>query len=219
LPGQQIAEWLASIDALIALAPEHASVYLLEIYPNAPLREEMARGGWSVAPDEDAAAMYTEGLARLEAAGYEHYEISNVARPGRRSRHNLKYWQAGSWLGLGCAAHSTWDGIRWRNLSSTGEYIGRVRAGASARVDVRVLSDQERLEEALFMGLRLTDGLDLAAIRTRHGVDVVDRYGHELQRFVDAGWMVERPGRLALTRSGMLVANEIMMVFIGDTVR
>jgi oxygen-independent coproporphyrinogen-3 oxidase len=220
LPGQRLEEWLASVDTLIAVAPEHASLYLLEIYPNAPLRDVMARGDWSLAPDEDAAEMYLQGLARLDAAGYRQYEISNVARPGRRSRHNLKYWQSGSWLGFGCAAHSTWDGVRWRNLSVTGEYAARVLAGESARVDVRVLSKQERLEEALFMGLRLTDGLDLAAIREVHGVDVLDRYGAGLERFVAAGLVVEgRGARLALTRSGMLVANEIMMVFIGDAVR
>jgi oxygen-independent coproporphyrinogen III oxidase len=143
-----------------------------------------------------------------------------VSRPGRQSRHNLKYWRGESWLGFGCAAHTTWDGIRWRNLSGTGEYVARVLAGESARVDVQVLSRQERLEEALFMGLRLTDGLDLTSIREAHGVDVLDRYGEALRRFVEAGLVVEQPGsRLALTRSGMLVANEIMMVFIGDTVR
>jgi oxygen-independent coproporphyrinogen-3 oxidase len=220
LPGQQLGHWLASLDALADIGPEHASLYLLEIYPNAPLREVMARDGWSVAPDDDAAEMYLQGLARLDQAGYRQYEISNVARPGRQSRHNLKYWQGGSWLGFGCAAHSTWDGVRWRNLSATGEYIVRVLGGASARVDVRVLSDHERLEEALFMGLRLTDGLDLAAIREVHGVDVLDRYGSALERFVEAGLVEERArARLALTRPGMLVANEIMMVFIGDAVR
>jgi oxygen-independent coproporphyrinogen-3 oxidase len=220
LPGQRPDHWLATVDALIDVAPEHASLYLLEIYPNAPLRDAMARGGWSVAPDEDAAEMYLAGLARLERAGYAQYEISNVAKPGRRSRHNLKYWQGGSWLGLGCAAHSTWDGVRWRNLSATGEYVARVLAGESARVDVRALSAQERLEEALFMGLRLSEGLDLVAIRERYGVDVMDRYGAELERFVDAGFVVVEPrGALALTRPGMLVANEIMMVFIGDGVR
>jgi oxygen-independent coproporphyrinogen-3 oxidase len=216
LPGQRVAEWLASVDALIEVAPEHASLYLLEIYPNAPLRDAMARGGWSVAPEEDAADMYLEGLSRLDAAGYEQYEISNVARAGRRSRHNLKYWQDGSWLGLGCAAHSTWDGVRWRNLAATGEYVTRIQAGTSPRVDVRTLSREERLEEALFMGLRLSDGIDVEAMRRLYEVDVLDRYGAELERFSEAGWIEYREGRLALTRPGMLVANEIMMVFIGD---
>jgi len=221
LPGQRLPEWLESVDALVDVAPDHASLYLLEIYPNAPLRDEMARGGWSVAPDEDAAEMYLQGLARLDAAGYEQYEISNVSRPGRRSRHNLKYWQGGSWLGFGCGAHATWNGIRWRNLTSTTEYVGRLAAGESVRLDERVLTADERLEEALFMGLRLTDGIDLRAIRTAFDVDVLRRYDAELSRFVDAGLVVVNgPGeRLALTRSGMLLANEIMMVFIGGAVR
>src|SRR5437660_1324943 len=79
----------------IALAPEHLSLYLLEVYPNAPLKDDMARARWSQAPDDDAAAMYLAAMDRLDAAGYEQYEISNVARPGCRSRHNIKYWQDG----------------------------------------------------------------------------------------------------------------------------
>src|SRR5262249_54326884 len=89
LPQQAGSEWLESVDAAIALAPEHLSLYLLELYPNAPLKDEMARARWSQAPDEDAAAMYLEAMERLEAAGLAQYEISNVARAGRRSRHNL----------------------------------------------------------------------------------------------------------------------------------
>jgi oxygen-independent coproporphyrinogen-3 oxidase len=221
LPGQLLPEWLESVEALIDVGPEHASLYLLEIYPNAPLRDEMARGGFSVAPDDDAAEMYLQGLARLDAAGYVQYEISNVARPGRQSRHNLKYWQGGSWLGFGCGAHATWNGIRWRNLSSTTDYVGRLTAGETVRIDEHALSPGERVEEALFMGLRLTHGVDLSAIRLVYGVDVLCRYGAELSRFVDAGLLVvDGPGeRLCLTRQGMLLANEIMMVFIGGAVR
>ena len=221
LPGQRLPEWLESVEALIDVGPEHASLYLLEIYPNAPLRDEMARGGFSVAPDDDAAEMYLQGLARLEAAGYAQYEISNVARPGFQSRHNLKYWQGGSWLGFGCGAHATWNGIRWRNLSSTTDYVGRLAAGETVRIDERALSPGERVEEALFMGLRLTHGVDLSAIRLVYGVDVLRRYSDELSRFVDAGLLVvDGPGeRLCLTRQGMLLANEIMMVFIGGAVR
>jgi oxygen-independent coproporphyrinogen III oxidase len=221
LPGQQTHEWLSSVDALIELEPDHASLYLLEIYPNAPLRDEMARGGWSVAPDDDAAAMYIEGLARLDRAGFAQYEISNVARPAsRRSRHNLKYWQEGEWLGFGCGAHATFRGERWRTLSSTTDYIDRVTAGADVRLDRRILDDTERLEEALFMGLRLTDGLDLAALQQRHGIDIWMQYGQDLASYVAAGLLLHEPGRrLALTRDGMLLANEVMAVFIGRTVR
>ena len=221
LPGQSKADWLASVEALIEVAPDHASLYLLEIYPNAPLKDEMARAGWSVAPDDDAAEMYLEGLGRLDRAGYQQYEISNVARSAaRRARHNLKYWQEGEWIGFGCGAHSTYGRDRWRTLNSTVEYVDRIAAGADVRLDLRSLGPQERLEEALFMGLRLVDGLDLFAMRQRHDIDIWARYGQDLRPFAQAGLLVHEPGRrLALTRAGMLLANEVMSVFIERTVR
>jgi oxygen-independent coproporphyrinogen-3 oxidase len=217
LPGQSQADWLASVDGLIALEPDHASLYLLEIYPNAPLKDEMARGGWSVAPDDDAAEMYLQGLDRLDQAGYEQYEISNVARPlARRSRHNLKYWEGGEWIGFGCGAHSTFGGERWRTVSSTVEYIDRVHAAAPVRLDLRVPDAQERAEEALFMGLRLTEGLDIPSIFRHHGIDIWARYGQDLTPFVQSGLLRYEPDRrLALTRAGMLLANEVMTIFIG----
>ena len=220
LPGQSTGDWLASIDALVALEPDHASLYLLEIYPNAPLRDEMARAGWSQAPDEDAAAMYVAGLQRLDEAGFEQYEISNVARSrARRARHNLKYWQGGEWLGFGCGAHSTFGGERWRTVSSTTDYVDRVNAGMDVQLDCRVLEPQEQLEEALFMGLRLTDGLDLAMLSRHHGIDIWSRYGQDLSSYVTAGLLTYKESRLALTRNGMLLANDVMAVFIGGPVR
>ena len=221
LPGQTPQDWLESVDALIALEPDHASLYLLEIYPNAPLRDEMARAGLSTAPDDDAAEMYVGGLERLERAGFEQYEISNVARPrARRSRHNLKYWQQGDWLAFGCGAHATFRGERWRTIASTAEYVERVTSGADVRVDRRRLGADEQLEEALFMGLRLTDGLDVAALSRQHGIDIWSRYGPDLLPYVDAGLLEHEAGRrLALTRRGMLLANDVMAVFIGGPVR
>jgi oxygen-independent coproporphyrinogen-3 oxidase len=214
LPGQAIPEWLRSVDAAIELEPDHMSLYLLEVYPNAPLKEEMARSRWSQAPDEDAASMYMEAMERLEAAGLEQYEISNVARAGRRSRHNLKYWSDGDWLGFGCGAHSTRDGVRWRNVSATEDYLTRIARGVSAAVDLRRLSSRERLGDALFTGLRLASGVDLEAIGKRYGVDVWERYGRELEPFLESGVLTRMDGRLALTRQGMLVAHEVMLVFV-----
>ena len=215
LPQQTVDRWLASVEALIALGPDHASLYLLELYPNAPLREDMARAGWSQAPDDDAAEMYLQGLARLDAAGYEQYEISNVARGGRVSRHNLKYWQDGEWLAFGCGAHGTRHGRRYRVVSATEDYIQRMEAGADPIAEVRTLTGDERFEEMLFTGLRLTSGLPLAEIHAKFGVDVWERYGPGLTPFVTAGLLEHRPGaRLRLTRQGMLLANEVCSVFV-----
>jgi oxygen-independent coproporphyrinogen III oxidase len=214
LPGQSVDAWLRNVDGLIAASPDHASLYLLELYPNAPLKEEMARAGWSLAPDEDAADMYEQAMTRLDAAGYQQYEISNVARPGRASRHNLKYWTDGEWLAFGCGAHSTFDGVRWKNVSSTEEYIARVTSGTDIGTERRVLTRNERLEEALFTGLRLVDGIDIDAVGARYGCDVWARYRDGLQPFVDAGFLVREGPTLRLTRPGMLMANEIMAVFV-----
>ena len=214
LPAQRVEEWLESIDQAIALAPEHLSLYLLELYPNAPLKDEMARAKWSQAPDEDAAAMYLAAMERLDDAGYEQYEISNVARPGRRSRHNMKYWIDGEWLGFGCGAHSTRDGVRWKNVSATEDYISRIENSEQIACDVRRQPADERLGDALFTGLRLTDGVNLDEIRVRYGVDVWQRYGPDLEPFVDNGCLIRDGGRLRLTRRGMLLAHEVMTVFV-----
>jgi oxygen-independent coproporphyrinogen-3 oxidase len=214
LPGQQVTEWLESVDAAIALDPEHLSLYLLEVYPNAPLRDEMARARWSQAPDEDAAAMYVTAMERLEAAGYEQYEISNVGRPGRRSRHNVKYWSDGEWLGFGCGAHSTRRGVRWKNVASTEDYARRLECAESPAIDHRSLSAEERLGDALFTGLRLTDGVNLDVTREVYGVDVWARYGAELEPFLQAGLLKREGARMWLTRQGMLLAHEVMTIFV-----
>ena len=214
LPGQTAAHGRESIETLLELAPDHASLYLLELYPNAPLREDMARAGWSLAPDEDAALMYLDALEATDRDGYEQYEISNVSRPGRQCRHNLKYWRDGEWLGFGCGAHSTRDGARWRNLSETIRYIETVTAGRPAAVDRRSLSPLEWLGDVLFMGLRLTEGLDLESIQRQHGVAVMRKYGTELAPFIAEGLLIHEFGRLQLTRQGMLVANDIMGTFV-----
>ena len=219
LPGQSVQHWLQSVDRVCALGPDHVSLYLLELYPNAPLREEMARSRWSLAPDDDAAEMYEVGMARLDAAGYEQYEISNVARPGHASRHNVKYWSDGEWLGFGCGAHSTRAGVRQKNLAAVGDYVGAIGHGHTAVAETRRLSAGERTEDALVMGLRLTRGIDLEEVRGRYDIDVMRVWGAELAPFIDLGLLGYDDGRLRLTRAGMLLANEVMAVFVGSIAR
>ncbi len=214
LPEQTLEHWGETLDVLVGLDPEHASLYLLELYPNAPLREDMARGGWAQAPDDVAAEMYLAALDRLEAAGYAQYEISNVAKPGCRCRHNLKYWSDGAWVGFGCGAHSTRDGRRWRNVSETESYVTRVGDGVSPVAHEQVLSVDERATDTLFLGLRLTEGVDVPAVERRYGVNVWERWGGELTRCVEAGLLEDDTVRLCLTRKGRLLASEVMQVFV-----
>jgi oxygen-independent coproporphyrinogen-3 oxidase len=219
LPGQTRASWMATVERAIALGPDHLSLYLLELYPNAPLKEAMARvpagePAWAQTADDEAADMYLEGLARLDAAGYAQYEISNVARDGHFSRHNVKYWQGGEWRGFGCGAHSTVAGVRWKNISATADYITRVDAGTSVAADTQTLTARERFEESLFTGLRLSAGISRRNIVARHGVDPWARYGAMLAPFVQDGLMWMADDRIGLTRRGMLVANELLATFV-----
>jgi oxygen-independent coproporphyrinogen-3 oxidase len=217
LPGQTPESWRRTVERAIELDPDHLSMYLLELYPNAPLKEAMARqqtDEWQATSDDVAADMYLDALGRTDAAGFVQYEISNVARPGFASRHNLKYWQGGSWRGFGCGAHSTVDGRRWRTVSGTSEYVDRIVQGEPVTLDDHVLSAREREEEALFTGLRLTQGIERRRFAATFAEDPWLRYAEELRPHVEDGFMWEREGAFGLTRRGMLVANEILLTFV-----
>ena len=210
LPDQTFGSWMRTIEQAIALSPDHLSMYMLELYPNSPLREAAARQ----ASEDEAADMYLAALAALDRAGFSQYEISNVARAGLASRHNLKYWQSGSWVGFGCGAHSTVDGRRWRNVSSTTEYIDRIDADAPVSIEPRQLSDRERIEEALFTGMRLSTGIDAQNFEQRFGVEPWARYGARLAPYLHEGFVWREGARFGLSRRGMLVANEILTAFV-----
>jgi oxygen-independent coproporphyrinogen-3 oxidase len=214
LPGQDVAQWLASVDAAIRVNADHLSLYILEVYPHLPLKQEIDRHGWTQQSDDAAAEMYELAMAKLDAAGYQQYEISNVCRAGRESRHNLKYWTDGEWLGFGPGAHSTWRGVRSRNIASTEDYADKIGSGISVTAERRTLSDDERLGDALFTGLRLNAGVDLEVLSIRYGVDILRRFGDRLAPFLDAGILLRQETRLRLTRPGMLLANEVMSVFV-----
>jgi oxygen-independent coproporphyrinogen-3 oxidase len=214
LPGQDVTQWLSSVERAIAVAPEHMSLYILEVYPHLPLKQEIDAHGWTQAEDEDTAEMYEAGMGMLDAAGYMQYEISNVAKPKRQSVHNLKYWTDGEWLGFGPGAHSTREGSRWRNVAATEEYIQRIASVASVVTERRTLSADERLGDAVFTGLRLTAGVDLSIVSKRYDVDIWARFGVRLAPFLEAGLLVKEGDWIRLTRQGMMLANEVMAVFV-----
>ena len=214
LPGQSKESWARTIDRAVDLAPNHLSLYLLELYPNAPLKETMARQAWAQAPDDDAADMYLAALDSLDREGFEQYEISNVARPGHASRHNVKYWQGGQWRGFGCGAHSTLAGRRWKNVAATADYVDRINRSDTVALDTQTLSATDQLEEALFTGLRLTAGVNGRNILRTYGVDPWQQYGEALTPYLESGLLWKRGEEFGLTRSGMLLANEIMTTFV-----
>ena len=215
LPEQTLGGWGRNLEEALALRPEHLSLYLLEVHEGTPLAEQIRRRVWR-APDPDLAAeMYRLMLERTAAAGYEHYEISNFCLAGRESRHNLKYWTGAPYYGFGCSAHS-YDGarLRWANERDTARYVELIEAGASAVVETVELDEQDASAESLFLGLRLTRGVDLRAHRTRFGTDVRATHAADLARFRAAGLIEMDDEILRLTRAGALLSNEVFAAFV-----
>jgi oxygen-independent coproporphyrinogen-3 oxidase len=215
LPEQTVEHWSRNMDEALALRPEHLSLYLLEVHEGTPLADQLRRGVWREPDPDTAAAMYELLLARTDAAGYEHYEISNFCLHDYESRHNLKYWTAAPYYGFGCSAHS-YDGhsARWSNERDTLRYCERVEHAGAAIVETTSLTARDRQAESLFLGLRLMRGVDLRRHRNQFGTDVRATHANDLARFHEAGLIEMNDERLRLTRAGALLSNEVFAAFV-----
>lgn len=215
LPGQTLARWQRNIDVALELQPEHLSFYLLEVHSGTPLAEHIRRGIQPVPDDDLAGVMYEWMLERASAAGYGHYEISNLCRPGFHSRHNVKYWTGAPYYGFGCSAHS-YDGYthRWSNHRDVLKYVELIEAGASPVVDEQQLSEVDVRAEAVFLGMRLMQGIDIRLYRESFGVDLRAEHGEDLDRFCKAGLIEFAGDQIRLTRTGALLSNEVFSAFV-----
>ena len=173
LPHQTRESWEQSVSELLDLHPEHISIYMLEVDEGSHLGKESLAGGTrysapAIPPDDTQAEFYDSACKRLAPAGYDHYEISNWALPGRRSRHNLKYWQREPYLGLGAGAHSFDCKTRWANVHDSAKYASMIEQGISPREQIEPVTSEQALEEEFFLGLRQLDGIDLARIKSHY---------------------------------------------------
>jgi oxygen-independent coproporphyrinogen-3 oxidase len=212
LPKQTRGSWKESLDALVELAPEHVSVYLLEVDEGSRLGGEILRGGrrysaGDVPSDDEMAEFYETACGVLEVAGYGHYEISNWAKPGFASRHNLKYWRREAYLGFGAGAHSFSGMERWANAHDAAGYVNAVTGGRLPVEQLERLTAESALEEELFLGLRQLEGIDVARIEQEYGVSLDSRFA----RLTSAG-LIEREGSLVRLAPGRVsVSNEVFV--------
>jgi oxygen-independent coproporphyrinogen-3 oxidase len=213
LPGQDRTEALAGIDRLAGSGIDHLSVYLLEIHPTTRLGRAIALGRLEPVPDEALAGLYEEAADALVARGFEHYEISNFALPGHRSRHNLKYWTDQEYLGFGPSAHSYAGGERWSNAPRLRAYLAGPAGGIERLDDPQ--PPAVRGAEALFMGLRLSEGVDLESVRRRYGPGLPSAGDPRIAELESAGLVEVAGDRLRLTRRGRLVSNEVFGQLLG----
>jgi oxygen-independent coproporphyrinogen-3 oxidase len=211
LAHQTSESWSRSLDELIAIGPEHVSIYMLEVDEGSRLGKELLSFGSRYSADavptpDESCDFYEAACARLANAGYEHYEISNWAKPDYRSRHNLKYWQRVPYLGFGAGAHS-FDGTkRWANVHDSAEYVRRIERGETVREQIEPVTAGQALEEEIFLGLRQLDGIDFGRIER-------DYNAAELRGRIDSltsQGLLQRDGaNVRLAPDRLAVSNEI----------
>ena len=225
LPEQPLAAWQRNLEQALALAPEHLSLYALTIEDNTPLARDVARGRVP-APDPDMQAEHYEWTQdRLASAGYEHYEISNWARPGRRCKHNLVYWQNREYLGLGAGAHSYLNGVRFsavllpnRYAELVDETVAAGDGGMRHVIGAENITPELAMSDTMILGLRLLDGIDARAFARRHGQELRDVYGAVLDEFAGYGLVESTATHVRLTPRGRLLSNELFQRLLPEPV-
>jgi oxygen-independent coproporphyrinogen-3 oxidase len=212
-PGDAFAIWLATLRTTLSFQPEHVSCYQLTVEKDTPLAD-LCRNREIALPDLDLQSRYFSLTAEiLDEAGYLHYEVSNFALGDRlHSRHNSKYWNHTSYLGLGPAAHS-FDGRqrRW-NHRSVNAYLKDLVSGKPPVADSELLSDEQLRLEALFLGLRTRRGIHLADFKRRYGQDLLAEKGEILRKLTEAALVEIRDGFLIPTRAGMAIADSLALI-------
>jgi oxygen-independent coproporphyrinogen III oxidase len=215
-PGQTEAELRADLRQAAALAPEHLSLYALQVEEGTPLAAAVAAGLVETLSADEAVDLWQVASTTLSRAGYEQYEVANWARRGPAGnllscRHNLVYWRHAEYLGFGAGAHSYFAGQRYENVRGPSEYIERLSAGGEARQAAEAISPGQAARDALMLGLRLCEGVDPAEFKARFGADIEASCGAELLALAELGMVTWPAARLALTEQGRLLLHEVLL--------
>jgi oxygen-independent coproporphyrinogen-3 oxidase len=208
-PGETLDDWSHDLNAALELRPDHISTYGLTFERGTTFWGRRAKGKLLEADEELQREMYSLAIDRLAAAGFEHYEVSNFARPGHRCRHNEVYWAAEEYYAAGPGAARYVRGRRETNHRSTTTYIARVLAGRSPVAEAEELPPEDRAREALVLGLRRIRGVDRREFAERFGCEVGALVGPPLSQLIDLGFLSEEGDTLRLTRQGLFVSDSI----------
>ena len=209
LPNQRIGDFKASLDFVIALAPEHISAYGLKIEKNTPFGKNIKN--LSLPTEDEEYGMYDVLCCSLAEKGYEQYEISNFSKKGYRAKHNVKYWLAEEYVGFGPSAHSYFDGVRYYYSSNINEYLDGKRD--KIKEEEQTLSEYEIMDEYVMLRLRLCDGIDENEFEKRFKTPFAKEYS-KLLDFVKSGHVSHENGKFAFTKEGFFVSNYILSTIL-----
>jgi putative oxygen-independent coproporphyrinogen III oxidase len=214
LPCQTRASWLRNLEAVKSLEVHHISIYMLDLDDQCPLHFMISEGSARLPEDDLVSDLYLETLDFLSALGYSQYEISNFARPGYACRHNLKYWQRKPVQGFGVGSHSFNGVSRYANTSSMDNYLEAMESGSSPVDWQELVSKTQALQETLFLGLRLTEGVNWKCLQHDYEIENLAKYEEPLRGLSDRALLRWAGDNICLTASGMLVSNEIFQLFV-----
>ena len=215
LPRQTLAQWRDTLDQALALDTDHLSLYSLIVEPGTGFFTLQQKGRLPLPDEDNGAEMFAMAQDTARSAGYQHYEISNFARPGRACRHNLHYWRNEPYHGFGCGAVAYLDGVRRMNLKPPTKYAQTVETGADLTESVETLTPEETMAETMMLGLRLTqEGIDCEYFARRFGIDPRTRYACEIEAFTRRGLLELAGNALRLTPRGVFLGSEVMMAFV-----
>lgn len=209
-PWERPGDFLRSLEGVIAVAPDHVSAYALTVEEGTPLHTLVATGRVPAVDPDVQAERFVVAAEALSSAGYHRYEVSNSAKPGRASRHNVLYWSAGDYLGFGAGAHSHISGRRFSSVRLPRHYIERVEGEVTTEAGSETLAPDKRTGEALMLGLRLASGVDVAGVSRRFGPAALAARAPAIAELKRAGLLEWSDGRLRIPQGAVLVANEVL---------
>ena len=212
LPNQTRERWQSNLNQAMELNPTHISCYSLIVEPNTPLQRMVEAKQVTPLPVEEDAALYELTMEFLGAHGYTQYEVSNFAKQGFKSLHNSNYWNHKNYLGFGPSAHSFWNGKRWWNVANIVNYLDRVEANAVPVAGEEILTQEQLMEEEIFLGLR-SEGVDVAGFRRKFEKDLLADHRPTIDALVDNGLALLEDNRLRLTSKGYSLCDEICCSF------
>lgn len=214
LPGQTLSDLKDSVARAAALGIGHISVYGLAVEDGTPFARMEEAGRLHLPTDDECGDMYDYITAELPRLGYRRYEISNYAKAGEESRHNLAYWQDVSYIGLGAAAHSYWHGQRTENEQDLCRYIACIEGGLSPAREEEPCSRESHIEEFAFLALRTAEGIDKHRFKEKFKTDIEEIYGEAIKRLKKAALVEETASAICLTKQGMKFGNRVFEEFL-----